>query len=69
MKKLKVENGDRINVKVQVGVKEFIEEYLGPEGLKKAVVIMATGDESALLRKRAAYTTMAVSEFFRDQAP
>ncbi|MDP5110670.1 MAG: flagellar protein export ATPase FliI [Rickettsiaceae bacterium] len=47
--------------------KEFIEEYLGPEGLKKAVVIMATGDESALLRKRAAYTTMAVSEFFRDQ--
>ncbi len=47
--------------------KEFIEEYLGPEGLKKAVVIMATGDESALLRKRAAYVTMAVSEYFRDQ--
>lgn len=47
--------------------KEFIEEYLGPEGLKKAVVIMATGDESALLRKRAAYVTMAVAEYFRDQ--
>jgi flagellum-specific ATP synthase len=47
--------------------KEFIEEYLGPEGLKKAVVIMATGDESALLRKRAAYVTMAISEYFRDQ--
>lgn len=47
--------------------KEFIEEYLGLEGLKKAVIIMATGDESALLRKRAAYVTMAVSEYFRDQ--
>jgi len=47
--------------------KEFIEEYLGPEGLKKAVVVLATGDESALLRKRAAYITMAIAEYFRDQ--
>lgn len=47
--------------------REFIEEYLGKEGLKKAVVILATGDESALLRKRAAYMTMAVAEYFRDQ--
>ncbi|GAB4169391.1 MAG: flagellar protein export ATPase FliI [Rickettsiaceae bacterium] len=46
--------------------KEFIEEYLGPEGLKKAVIILATGDESALLRKRAAYVTIAVAEYFRD---
>jgi flagellum-specific ATP synthase len=40
---------------------------LGAEGLKKAVTIVATSDESALMRRQAAYTTMAVAEYFRDK--
>ena len=46
---------------------EFIEETLGEEGLKRAVVVVATSDEPALKRRQAAYMTMAVAEFFRDQ--
>lgn len=45
---------------------EFVQDVLGPEGLKKAVLVLATSDESALMRRQAAYTSMAVSEFFRD---
>jgi flagellum-specific ATP synthase len=47
-------------------VQEFIEDDLGPEGLARAVVVVATSDESPLLRRQAAYLTLAVSEFFRD---
>jgi flagellum-specific ATP synthase len=47
-------------------VQEFLEDYLGAEGLQNAVVIVATGDESALMRRQAAYLTMAVAEYFRD---
>ncbi len=46
--------------------REFIEDDLGPEGLARSVVVVATSDESALLRRQAAYVTMAVAEFFRD---
>jgi flagellum-specific ATP synthase len=47
--------------------REFIEDDLGPEGLARSVIVVATSDESALLRRQAAYVTLAISEFFRDQ--
>ena len=47
--------------------REFIEDDLGAEGMARSVLVMATSDQSALLRRQAAYTTMAVAEFFRDQ--
>ncbi|MGZ8370958.1 MAG: flagellar protein export ATPase FliI [Caulobacteraceae bacterium] len=48
-------------------VREFIEETLGEEGLKRAIVVVATSDEPALKRRQAAYLTLAVAEFLRDQ--
>jgi flagellum-specific ATP synthase len=48
-------------------VREFIEETLGPAGLERAIVVVATSDEPALKRRQAAYMTMAVAEFLRDQ--
>ena len=48
-------------------VQEFLEDDLGPEGLKKSVVIVSTSDESPLMRRQGAYMTLAVAEYFRDQ--
>ncbi len=47
--------------------KEFVEDVLGEEGLAKSVLVLATSDESPLLRRQAAYVTMAVAEYFRDE--
>lgn len=48
-------------------VLEFIESDLGPEGLKRSVVVVATSDTSALIRMKAAYTATTIAEFFRDK--
>ncbi|WP_431860335.1 flagellar protein export ATPase FliI [Azospirillum sp.] len=48
-------------------LQEFIVEDLGEEGLSRAVVVCATSDEPPLMRRQAAYMTLAVSEYFRDQ--
>ena len=48
-------------------VREFIEESLGEDGRARSVVVVATGDESPLLRCRAAYVATTVAEHFRDE--
>jgi len=48
-------------------VHEFIQEYLGEAGIERAVVVVATSDEAALMRRQAAYLTLTLSEYFRDQ--
>ncbi|MFZ5776057.1 MAG: FliI/YscN family ATPase [Thermodesulfobacteriota bacterium] len=47
-------------------LKDFIERDLGPEGLARSVVVVATSDQPPLVRMRGAYLAMAISEFFRD---
>lgn len=48
-------------------VREFIEKDLGPEGLARSVVVVATSDKSALLRLKGAYIGTTIAEYFRDQ--
>ena len=61
-----------INVIALIGergreVREFIERDLGPEGMKRSVVVIATSDRPALIRNKAAKTATAIAEYFRDQ--
>lgn len=48
-------------------VQEFIEDDLGVDGLARSVVVVATSNEPALVRRRAAYMTLTIAEHFRDQ--
>jgi flagellum-specific ATP synthase len=48
-------------------LKDFIERDLGPEGLARSVVVVATSDQPPLVRMRGAYLATAISEFFRDR--
>src|ERR1700749_734715 len=46
---------------------EFLQDDLGDAGLARSVVVVATSDEPALMRRQAAYLTLAICEYFRDE--
>lgn len=48
-------------------VRDFVHNVLGPEGMKRCVVVAATSDKSALERRRSALTAMTIAEFYRDK--
>lgn len=61
-----------VNVMALIGergreVKEFVEDSLGEEGMKKSVLVCSTGDQPPLIRQKALLTATAVCEYFRDQ--
>ena len=61
-----------VNVIALVGergreVREFIEHDLGPEGLARSVLVVATSDQPALVRIKAAFVATTIAEFFRDR--
>ena len=61
-----------VNVMALIGergreVKEFVEDSLGVEGMKKSVLVCSTGDQPPLIRQKALQAATAVCEYFRDQ--
>lgn len=61
-----------INVIALIGergkeVQEFIQKELGPEGLKKSVLVVATGNQPAMVRVRGAFVATTIAEYFRDR--
>jgi len=61
-----------VNVIALVGergreVVEFIERDLGPEGIKRSILVVATSDQPALMRLKCAHTATAIAEYFKDQ--
>ncbi|MCQ2739164.1 MAG: FliI/YscN family ATPase [bacterium] len=61
-----------VNVVALIGergreVKEFVEDALGPEGMKKSVIVCSTGDQPPLIRQKCLLSATAVCEYFRDK--